>query len=57
MNGGDLPVDHGAPVRLRLTRQLGYKNVKYLSRIVVTDNLDQYGTRNSPRSATWYGGI
>ena len=28
MNGQDLPVPHGAPVRLRVERQLGYKNTK-----------------------------
>lgn len=58
MNGDALPADHGAPVRLRLTRQLGYKNVKYLSRIVVTDSMERYGgTRTGSRAATWYGGI
>ena len=55
MNGGDLPPDHGAPVRLRMSRQLGYKNVKFLSRIIVTDNIDQFGVRGGP--GTWYGGI
>src|SRR5229473_489332 len=40
VNGGELPVRHGAPVRLRVERQLGYKNLKYLSRIDVTDRLD-----------------
>ena len=29
MNGRDLPTGHGAPVRLRVARQLGYKSVKY----------------------------
>jgi len=53
MNGDALPVDHGAPVRLRLGRHLGYKNTKYLSRIVVTDRRDLY--RKS--RGTWYGGI
>ncbi len=57
MNGGDLPPDHGAPVRLRLTRQLGYKNIKYLSRIVVTDSMDRFGTRAGARFPTWYAGI
>src|SRR5256884_4402349 len=42
MNGEDLPLDHGAPVRLRLSRHLGWKNTKYLSRIVVTDRRDYY---------------
>lgn len=51
MNGGPLPADHGAPVRLRLGRHLGYKNTKYLSRIIVTDRIDFKGR------GTWYGGI
>jgi DMSO/TMAO reductase YedYZ molybdopterin-dependent catalytic subunit len=53
MNGGDVAPDHGAPVRLRLGRHLGYKNTKYLSRIIVTDRRDYY--RKS--RGTWYGGI
>lgn len=53
MNGDALPPDHGAPVRLRLSRHFGYKNTKYLSRIVVTDRRDYY--RKS--RGTWYGGI
>lgn len=58
MNGADIPADHGAPVRLRLTRQLGYKNIKFLQRIVVTDNMEKFGgTRTGVRDATWYGGI
>lgn len=53
MNGESLPPDHGAPVRLRLGRHLGYKNTKYLSRIVVTDRKDYYRKGRG----TWYGGI
>ncbi len=53
MNSEALPPDHGAPIRLRLSRHLGWKNTKYLSRIVVTDRKDYY--RKS--SGTWYGGI
>jgi DMSO/TMAO reductase YedYZ molybdopterin-dependent catalytic subunit len=53
MNGEALPPDHGAPIRLRLSRHLGYKNTKYLSRIIVTDRRDFY--RKS--RGTWYGGI
>ena len=37
MNGRDLPVAHGAPLRLRIERQLGYKQAKYIDRIEVTD--------------------
>ncbi len=34
MNGRDLPIPHGAPVRLRVERQIGYKSMKFLRRIV-----------------------
>lgn len=55
MNGEDLPAGHGAPVRLRLARQLGYKNTKYLYRISIIDNMD---AANDPaRRGPWYGGI
>jgi DMSO/TMAO reductase YedYZ molybdopterin-dependent catalytic subunit len=61
MNGEALPLDHGAPVRLRVARQLGYKNTKFLSRIIVTDSMDNFGKRVGSRSAeggnAWYGGI
>jgi DMSO/TMAO reductase YedYZ molybdopterin-dependent catalytic subunit len=53
MNGERLPADHGAPVRLRLGRHLGYKNTKYLSQIIVTDRRDYYRKGRG----TWYGGI
>ena len=53
MNGQELPADHGAPVRLRVARQLGYKNTKYLSRIIVTDDKDNYRKSRGP----WYAGI
>ncbi|NIX76351.1 molybdopterin-binding protein [Microvirga terricola] len=38
MNGEDLPVAHGAPLRLRVERQLGYKHAKYLLRVQATDS-------------------
>ena len=58
MNGDALPADHGAPVRLKLARQLGYKNVKYLQKLVLVDSMDKFGgTRGGNRAATWYGGI
>ena len=61
MNGQDLPTPHGAPVRLRVARQLGYKSVKYLSRITVTDTLKNIGKglgSISPEIGySWYAGI
>ncbi len=54
MNGGDLPVGHGGPLRLRVPRQLGYKSVKYITRLTVTDNLKEYSPDGS---YSWYAGI
>lgn len=61
MNGQELPTPHGAPLRLRVPRQLGYKSVKYLSRILVTDTLKNVGNglgSISPELGySWYAGI
>ena len=58
MNGRDLSVPHGAPVRLRVERQLGYKNMKYLERIVVRDEFDDGGKNGSIQNGwAWYTGI
>jgi DMSO/TMAO reductase YedYZ molybdopterin-dependent catalytic subunit len=58
MNGGDLPVRHGAPVRLRVERQIGYKSLKYLQRIVVSDEFDDGGKRGDIQNGwAWYTGI
>jgi DMSO/TMAO reductase YedYZ molybdopterin-dependent catalytic subunit len=58
MNGGDLPLQHGAPVRLRVETQIGYKSMKYLKRIVVTDEFDDGGEKGNIRSGwAWYNGI
>lgn len=53
MNGQDLPVAHGAPVRVRVETQIGYKSVKYLQRIVVTDEFFDPGDTGW----AWYTGI
>ena len=45
MNGAPLPVGHGAPLRLRVERQLGYKQAKYVMRIEVVDSLDRLRQR------------
>jgi DMSO/TMAO reductase YedYZ molybdopterin-dependent catalytic subunit len=58
MNGRDLSVPHGAPVRLRVERQLGYKSMKYLRRILVTDEFDDGGAKGSIQNGwAWYTGI
>lgn len=58
MNGRDLPVPHGAPVRLRVERQLGYKGIKYLQRIVVTEEFDDGGKNGKIQNGwAWSMGI
>jgi len=61
MNGGELPVGNGGPLRMRLPRQLGYKSVKYLTRLTVTDDLRRFGKglgSASPEGGyAWYAGI
>ncbi len=54
MNGGDVPVGHGGPLRLRVPRQLGYKSLKFLSRVTLTDTLIGVPL---DREYSWYAGI
>ncbi len=63
MNGRDLPVPFGGPLRMRVPRQLGYKNVKYINRLTLTDNLKQFGKGlgsgelGAEDGYAWYAGI
>jgi DMSO/TMAO reductase YedYZ molybdopterin-dependent catalytic subunit len=61
MNGADLPVGFGGPLRLRVPRQLAYKSVKYINRLTVTDSLKGFGKglgSASPEGGyAWYAGI
>lgn len=61
LNGGDITPAHGAPLRLRVARQLGYKSVKFLSRIVVVDDLKKVengkGSISPQFGYSWYAGI
>ena len=61
MNGDDLPVPFGGPMRLRLPRQLGYKSVKFITRLTLTDSLKPFGKglgSSAPESGyAWYAGI
>src|SRR5579864_672286 len=61
MNGGELPAAHGGPLRLRVPRQLGYKSVKYITRLTVTDSLRSFGKglgSASPEGGyAWYAGM
>jgi DMSO/TMAO reductase YedYZ molybdopterin-dependent catalytic subunit len=61
MNGDELPVGNGGPLRMRLPRQLGYKSVKFLTHLTVTDSLKKFGKglgSSAPESGyAWYAGI
>ena len=61
MNGGELPVGNGGPLRLRLPRQLGYKSVKFITHMTVADSLKGFGKglgSASPEAGyAWYAGI
>jgi DMSO/TMAO reductase YedYZ molybdopterin-dependent catalytic subunit len=58
MNGRDLPTQHGAPLRLRVERQMGYKSMKYLQRIVVVNEFDDGGQNGNIQNGwAWYTGI
>jgi DMSO/TMAO reductase YedYZ molybdopterin-dependent catalytic subunit len=61
MNGDELPVPFGGPLRLRVPRQLGYKSVKYITRLTLTDSLKGFGKglgSAAPEGGyAWYAGI
>ena len=61
MDGGELPVPFGGPLRLRVPRQLGYKSVKYITSLTVTDSLKHFGKglgSSAPEGGyAWYAGI
>lgn len=61
MNDGDLPAGFGGPLRMRVPRQLGYKNVKYIVRLTATDSMKRFGQglgSAAPEGGyAWYAGI
>lgn len=57
MNDQPLAVEHGAPLRLRVERQLGYKQAKYVMRIEAVDRLPGKGGFWEDRGYEWYAGI
>jgi DMSO/TMAO reductase YedYZ molybdopterin-dependent catalytic subunit len=61
INDRVLPVEHGAPLRLRVERQLGYKMAKYVMRIELVSSVsamgDGLGGYWEDRGYEWYAGI
>ncbi|MCJ2187175.1 molybdopterin-dependent oxidoreductase [Novosphingobium beihaiensis] len=62
MNGKPLEQAHGAPLRLRVERQLGYKHAKFVTRIEAVSSLDGiYGGKGGywedNGTYAWYAGI
>ena len=61
MNGKELPIAHGAPLRLRVERQLGYKHAKYVMSIEAVESFETIGGGNGSYWAdngySWYAGI
>jgi DMSO/TMAO reductase YedYZ molybdopterin-dependent catalytic subunit len=60
MNGKDLPQGNGAPVRLRVERHCGYKQLKFIKSIQVVSSMDGFGRGtgglNSDFGFHWYAG-
>lgn len=61
MNGPTLPLDHGAPLRLKVPRQLGYKHLKFVTKMTVTESQktvgDGLGSTAPAAGYSWYAGI
>jgi len=61
INGNELPVPHGGPLRMRLPRQIGYKNLKFITRLTVTDSMKGFGKGCGSAACeagyAWYTGI
>lgn len=61
LNDAELPVGNGGPLRMRLPRQLGYKNVKFITRLTLTDDLKKFGkglgSASPEQGYAWYAGI
>lgn len=61
MNDAALPVANGAPLRVRVERQLGYKMAKFVTGITLTDDLKAFGSGSGgyweDRGYEWFAGI
>jgi DMSO/TMAO reductase YedYZ molybdopterin-dependent catalytic subunit len=61
LNGENLPIKNGAPIRVRIERQLGYKMAKYIMRIELVEDFDHIaggkGGYWEDEGYEWYAGI
>ena len=62
LNGEELPIKNGAPLRLRVERQLGYKHAKFVEAIEAVDTLEDIGRGKGgywedSNNYEWYAGI
>jgi len=61
LNDAPLPIKNGAPIRVRVERQLGYKMAKYIMQIELVDRLDNIGGGKGgyweDQGFEWYAGI
>jgi DMSO/TMAO reductase YedYZ molybdopterin-dependent catalytic subunit len=61
LNDKPLPIKNGAPIRLRVERQLGYKHAKYIMRIELVESFDHIaggkGGYWEDNGYEWYAGI
>lgn len=61
LNDRPLPVENGAPLRLRVERQLGYKMAKFVHGIELVDDFRSFGLGRGgyweDRGYEWYAGI
>jgi len=61
LNDKPLPVENGAPIRVRAERQLGYKMPKYVQKIDLVDSFERIGNGKGgyweDQGYQWYGGI
>jgi len=61
LNDRPLPVENGAPLRLRVERQLGYKQAKYVMRLEAVEDFFHTSRGRGgvweDRGYEWYAGI
>jgi DMSO/TMAO reductase YedYZ molybdopterin-dependent catalytic subunit len=60
LNGQTLPIANGAPLRVRIEQQLGYKMAKYIQAIEIVDTFAKIAGGNGgyweDRGYDWYAG-